>query len=276
MKSLLSLSGINFSYSDKNKKSINGNNFELTNISLDIGESDFISIIGKNGSGKSTLVKLIAKILSGYSGNIFYQNTEIQNIDRKEYSRNISYLPQSTAEFNGDMVVREFLLLGRYAHKQFTDFRFSEEDKNIVTESIKETSITELADKRFNELSGGEKQKVLITLSLVQLDITKSLKGKLLIIDEPLTYLDVRYQFEIFNILKRLKEKNLTIIIIIHDLNLALRFSSKTILINNGMIVKYSDTGNVITEKILKEHFLIESKILNIDKNYFINYLPAI
>ncbi|MEO8664729.1 MAG: ABC transporter ATP-binding protein [Ignavibacteria bacterium] len=274
MNPVLKLDDINFSYNEGKKKPAGKNIFELKNISFEVNEADFISIIGKNGSGKSTLVKLIAKILLGYSGNILYKEKEIHSIDRKEYSRNVSYLPQSTASFNEDLIVREFLLLGRYAHKQFIDFRFSEEDKYVVSESIKETSIDELAEKRFHELSGGEKQKVLITLSLVQLDITKSLEGKLLIIDEPLTYLDVNYQFEIFNILKELREKKLTIMIIIHDLNLALRFSSKTILMNNGEMIKYSDSDKVITEEILKEHFLIESRIHNIDKNYFINYLP--
>ncbi len=275
MKPVLKLSNINFSYSEKNRKTNIEKGFELRNISFDVNEGDFISVIGKNGSGKSTLVKLIAKILLGYTGSIFYKEKEIHSIERKEYSRNVSYLPQSIASFNEDLIVREFLLLGRYAHKQFTDFRFSEEDKNIVNESINETSIAELADKRFYELSGGEKQKVLIKLSLVQLDITKSLDGKILIIDEPLTYLDVNYQFEIFNILKSLREKNLTVIIIIHDLNLALRFSSKTILMNKGEMIKYSDPEKVITEEILKEHFLIESKIHNLDQNYFINFLPV-
>ena len=115
---------------------------------------------------------------------------------------------------------------------------------------------------------------MLITLALVQLDITGDLEGKLLIIDEPMTYLDVNYQFEIFSILKRLREKKLTVMIVIHDLNLALRFTDKTILMNNGEMIKFSETKDVITEEILKEHFLIDSKILNFEKNYFINYLP--
>ncbi|MBK8552790.1 MAG: ABC transporter ATP-binding protein [Ignavibacteria bacterium] len=206
---------------------------------------------------------------------MFDKDNEIHSIDRKEYSRNVSYLPQSAATFNEDLKVKEFLLLGRYAHKQFTDFRFSAEDKNIVEESMNETSITALADKYIHELSGGEKQKVLITLTLVQLDITKSLEGKILIIDEPLTYLDVNYQFEIFDILRRLNDRKLTIVIVIHDLNLALRFSNKTILMNSGEMIKFAHTKDVITEEVLKEHFEIESKIMHFEQNFFINYLPG-
>ncbi|MDQ3020220.1 MAG: ABC transporter ATP-binding protein [Bacteroidota bacterium] len=274
MKKLLELENVNFTYSKRKPQPGVEENFSLKNISFGIDEGDFITIIGKNGSGKSTLVKLISKVLAGYEGNIFYKEKEIHSIERKEFSRDVSYLPQSTSAFNENLIVKEFLLLGRYAHKRFTDFRFSEEDKRIVEESTIETSINALADKHFFELSGGEKQKVLITLSLVQLDITKNLEGKVLIIDEPLTYLDVNYQFEIFNILKRLRGKKLSIIIVIHDLNLALRFSGKTILMDNGLIIKYSKTHDVITEEMLREHFLINSKILNYETNYFINYLP--
>lgn len=275
MNPLLRPDNVNFTYSGRNSKSNPGDNFALRNISFDVEEKDFISVIGKNGSGKSTLVKLFSKILVGYTGSIFYKDNEIHSVDRKEYSRNVSYLPQSTSTFNEDLKVREFLLLGRYAHKQFTDFRFSAEDKNIVEESIKETSIHTLGNKNIYELSGGEKQKVLITLALVQLDITKSLEGKILIIDEPLTYLDVNYQFEIFDILNRLNGRKLTIVIVIHDLNLALRFSNKTILMNSGEIIKFADTTDVITEEVLKEHFEIESKIMHFEQNYFINYLPG-
>ncbi len=275
MNKLLKIKNLNFLYSEKISRNDNINGFALKNISINVDEQDFISVIGKNGSGKSTLVKLISKILVGYTGEIIYRENEIHSIDRKEYSRNIAYLPQSTATLNEDLKVKEFLLLGRYAHKNFTDFRFSAEDKRIVEESIKETSIEKLAGKHFHELSGGEKQKVLITLSLVQLDITGSLEGKILIVDEPLTYLDVNHQFEIFNILNKLNERKLTIMIVIHDLNLALRFSNKTILMNDGVMIKYSDTKDVITEEILKEHFEIESKILHFEQNYFINYLPG-
>ena len=274
MNHILQLNELSFTYSDKKELKQIENNFELKDISFKIDRGDFVSVIGTNGSGKSTLVKLISKILNGYSGNIFFNGNEIRTIDRKEFTRNVSYLPQTASAFNEDLKVSEFLLLGRYAHKQFTDFRFSKDDKRIVNESMKETSVTDLSGKFIHKLSGGEKQKVLITLALVQLDITASLEGKLLIIDEPMTYLDVNYQFEIFSILKRLREKKLTVIIVIHDLNLALRFSNRTVLINNGKLIKYDLTGKVITEEILKEHFLIDSKIINFEKNFFINYLP--
>lgn len=274
MKYLLELKDVDFSYSNKNTNGKLVPDFALRNISFGVNEGDFISIIGTNGSGKSTLVKLISKILVGYKGNILYNEKEIHSIERKEYSRLVSYIPQSSGMLNEDLTVNEFLLYGRYAHKGFMDFKYTDEDRSVVNAGVKETGIEELTDKQLHRLSGGEKQKVLITLALVQLDITKSLNEKMLIIDEPLTYLDVNHQFEIFNILEKLKNKNLTVIIVIHDLNLALRFSGKTILINNGVMIKYGDTKSVITEEMLKEHFLIDSKIHNYEKNFFINYFP--
>ena len=125
-----------------------------------------------------------------------------------------------------------------------------------------------------NTLSGGERQKVLLTLSLVQLGTADDLTGKLLIADEPLTHLDINHQIEIMKILKTLNEKGLTIIIVLHDLNLALKYTYKAMLISGGKVVKFSETEKVITEEMLKEHFFIDSKILNYEKNFFINYLP--
>ena len=273
---LISIKDLNFTYSEtKSNSSVNQNtdSFVLKNISLDISKGDFVSVIGKNGSGKSTLVKLIAGIIGGYTGQINIDSEDINSIVRKDLSKKLSYLPQSTVTFNDNLIVKDFLLLGRYAYKKFSDFRYIPEDLKIVNESIEVTSIGELAGKYFHELSGGERQKVLLTLSLVQLDISGSLKGKILIIDEPLTYLDVTYQFEIFNIIKKLRENGLTVLIVIHDLNLALRFTDKTVLMNNGEIIKYDESKNVITEDILREHFKIESEILKFEKNYFVNYL---
>lgn len=273
---LISIKNLNFTYAEAKSGSAdlhNNDSFILKNISLDICEGDFVSVIGKNGSGKSTLVKIISGILGGYTGQISISGKNIHSILRKDLSKKLSYLPQSTVTFNENLIVRDFLLLGRYAYKKFSDFRYNPEDIRIVNESIKVTSTEELAGKYFHELSGGERQKVLLTLSLVQLNISEDLKDKILIIDEPLTYLDVTYQFEIFNIIKNLRDKGLTVIIVIHDLNLALRFTDKTILMNNGAIIKYDESKNVITEDILREHFKIESEILRFEKNYFVNYL---
>jgi iron complex transport system ATP-binding protein len=249
------------------------NNFSLKDINLSIENNDFISIIGRNGSGKSTFVKIISRIYKGYQGTINYSGKDIREIENKEFSRQVSYLPQSGIQISEEMTVFELLLLARYPYKKFGDFIFSDKDKMIVEESIRFTQADKFRNKYFHKLSGGEKQKILITLALVQLDITSSLEKKVLIIDEPLTYLDVNYQLEIFSILNKLnKDNNLTIIIITHDLNLALKYTSKTLLLEGGEIISFDETGKVITEEILKKHFLINSKIVKLEDEFHINY----
>lgn len=262
---LIEISNLNFSYSE--------NNFSLRDINLLVEKNDFISIIGRNGSGKSTLVKIISRIYKGFEGCILLSGKDIKEINGKEFSRQVSYLPQSGILINDEMTVFDLLLLARYPYKKFGDFVFSDKDKNVVEESLKFTRAENFHNKYYHKLSGGERQKILITLALVQLDITSPLENKVLIIDEPLTYLDVNYQLEIFSILNKLnKENNLTIIIITHDLNLALKYTSKTLLLEGGEIISYDNTGKVITEEILKKHFLINSKIVKFEEEYHINY----
>jgi len=262
---LIEINNLSFSYG--------GNNFGLQDINFSAEKNDFISIIGRNGSGKSTLVKLISRIYKGYKGSITLSGRDIKSIHDKEFARQVSYLPQTGILISDEMTVFELLLLARYPYKKFSDFSFSSTDKKVVEESTKATRIEEYSEKYFHKLSGGEKQKVLITLALVQLDITSPLEGKVLIIDEPLTYLDVNYQMEIFSILNKLnKEKNLTIIIITHDLNLALKYTNKSLLLESGRVISYEETKNVINEEILKKHFLINSKIVKFEDEFHINY----
>ena len=271
MTEFLKINGINYSYGNDK---INSGSFCLKNICAEISEGDFTAVIGKNGSGKSTLIRLLAGINSPDSGNIVFRGKNFLSYGKKELAGMISYLPQSNDLMHFDSDVKDFLLLGRYPYKNFTDFRYSSADRDIVMESVKITGAEDLLNKKMNELSGGQRQKALLTLSLVQLGTENDMKGKLLIADEPLTHLDINHQIEIMNLLKKLNENNLTVITVIHDLNLALKYSNRSILLRQGEIVKITDTKDVITEEMIKEHFFIDSKILNYEKNFFINYLP--
>ena len=271
MTEFLKISGLNYSYGNDE---ITSGSFCLKNINAEITGNDFTAVIGKNGSGKSTLIRILAGINLPDSGDINFRGKNILSYGKKELAGMISYLPQSNDLMHFDSEVKDFLMLGRFPYKSFSDFRYSSHDKEIVMNSVKITGIEDLLIKKMNELSGGQRQKVLLTLSLVQLGTIDDMKGKLLIADEPLTHLDINHQIEIMNLLKQLNENNLTVIIVIHDLNLALKYSNKSILLRQGEIVKFTDTKEVITEGMIKEHFFIDSKILNYEKNFFINYLP--
>jgi iron complex transport system ATP-binding protein len=255
MEQLLEIKDLSFSFGDK---------FSLNNITFTVNEGSFLSVIGRNGSGKSTLIKIISGILTGYSGMVKYKNRDISSMERKEFARSVSYLPQHINLFNEDLKVYEFLLLGRYPYKSFSDFSYNESDHNITGYAINFTGVEKFTDKKLNELSGGERQKVFLTLSFVQLDLTGSLKGKVLIIDEPITYLDINHQYEIFNLLKKLNtEKGLTVVTVVHDLNLAYKYTDYCILIADGAIADAGAPPDVITKSSLNKYFLINSEIEN-------------
>jgi iron complex transport system ATP-binding protein len=262
-KELLKVEDLCFSYGK--------DNFVLNNININVLQNDFLSVIGRNGSGKSTFVKLISGIYSHYKGEIFLMGKGINTYTKKDIAKILSYLPQSSLNGSNGLNVFDFLLLGRYAYKRFSDFTFSEYDRNAVKESVEVTGISDFTGKSVNELSGGEKQKVLVTLSLVQLDINSDLSEKILIIDEPLTFLDINFQYEIFSILKKLnEEKKLTIIVVTHNINLAFKYTGKTLLLDRGEMILFDETKKVITEDTIEKYFEIKSKIINYNESYHI------
>ena len=250
-----------------------GYSFELRSINIKITKGSFVSVIGRNGSGKSTLIKLLAKQFGSYSGNIFLEGKNINEYGKREFAQKLAYLPQNVSVVNEGIEVVDLIMLGRYPAKDALEFVNTSEDRKIVHECIEQLGIGEIAFKKFGEISGGQKQKVLIALTLAQLDISSDLHGKVFIVDEPLTFLDVNHQYEVFNLLKAFNKRGLTVISVIHDLNIALKFTDICLLMNNGSVVKLDNTEDVITEEMLREHFLIESRITEFEKNFFINYL---
>jgi iron complex transport system ATP-binding protein len=266
LSNIIDISGLSFSY--------NGSGiFAVSDINTGLKQNDFVSVIGRNGSGKSTLARLICRIINDYTGEVKYFQNDIKNIDLKEYSRIVSYLPQSGLIMEDDMNVYDLLLRARYPYKKLFQYSNSRKDKEVADAGIKFTGIENLKNKFFNKLSGGEKQKVIITFSLVQLDITSDLNKKILIVDEPLTYLDISVQMEVFSLLRKLnEEKGLTIAVITHDLNFALKFTKSSVLMEKGRIIEQGETKDIINEEILKKHFLINSKIVNFNDEFHINY----
>lgn len=247
--------------------------FALRDITIDIAPGEFVSVTGRNGSGKSTLIKLLTGQRSGYTGSIIFDGREISSYERKEIAAKLAYLPQAVQIVNEDVSLVDMALIGCYWRKGTFDFSVTSRERSFAEAALKELGLSELSRERYGELSGGQKQKALIAVALSQLDITSDLKGKTLLVDEPLTFLDVNHQYEVFGILKKLNERGLTVIAIVHDLNIALRFTEKCILMSGGGIVRQGMTKEVITEAMLKEHFLIDSKITEYEEKYFINYL---
>jgi iron complex transport system ATP-binding protein len=210
----------------------------LKNISFNIDSKDFFGIIGKNGSGKTTLLKVLCGLLRPYFGNIFLHEKDVYSFSKKELAKKISFLPQYV-DTNLPFSVFEFIMLGRYPYMNMFKTP-STIDYNLVKENMKNLDMTNFSERKMNELSYGEKQKVLIAQVLVQ-------ETDIIIFDEPTLNLDIGSQSRILQLFKNLNENyNKTIITTLHDLNAAAEFCNKLILLKSGTIYNCG-----IPEKVL-------------------------
>jgi iron complex transport system ATP-binding protein len=224
---ILSAKNVNFSY---NKLPV------LIDISFGLEEGEFLGIVGPNGSGKSTLLRNIDKILHPKNGTIFIQNQNQKDLSREEIAKLIGYVPQNDNNVFSTTVF-EFILMGRKPHIKWME---TKEDKEIVAHMIEKLSLGDFALRDINQLSGGERQKVSIARALVQ-------TPKILLLDEPTANLDLKHQLEVLDLLLETKENGVSIIIAIHDLNLALRYCDKFIILNQGQV--FASGGQEIISK---------------------------
>lgn len=219
----------------------------LKDINLSISPSEFIGIIGPNGAGKSTLLKLIDGIFPDRENRILLNGAPIRSIPRKNLARILAYLPQET-EMTFDFSVREVVRMGRFPYLHGIQI-YSPEDEKVVEECINLLDIGEFRDRGYGELSGGEKQRVLIASALAQ-------EPKILLLDEPTSALDLHHQIGIYQILKGLQtEHDLTVVVVTHDINLASQFCNRMLLMNQGAIVRDGTPNEVLQFKILQEIF---------------------
>ncbi|MDD5449708.1 MAG: ABC transporter ATP-binding protein [Candidatus Omnitrophica bacterium] len=213
------------------------------NFSVDKGE--FIGIIGPNGAGKSTLIKTISRAMRPSAGHVYYDAKDIYKISLNESARSIAVVPQDTLIIF-EFLVKDIVMMGRFPHiKRFK--RETEADFKAVARCLDLTNTGGLAKRLINELSAGERQRVIIAKALAQ-------EPGLLILDEPTSHLDISHQIEIFDLLKRLtKEEGLTIICVLHDLNLAAEYCDRLILMNEGLIREQGAPKEVLTYEIIEE-----------------------
>ncbi|MCK9443218.1 MAG: ABC transporter ATP-binding protein [Tissierellaceae bacterium] len=213
----------------------------IDGVSFEIEKGNLVSLIGPNGSGKSTMIKLLNNLYTPWEGKIFVEGKEINSFRKKELARKIALVPQNSS-INYDFTVEEIVRMGRYPHKKRFQ-REDEEDHEIVEKAMKDTNTYELRDKAVTEISGGELQRVIIAKALAQ-------KPSIILLDEPTSHLDLNHQIEILNLLRKLnKEKNTTIIVAIHDINLATMYSDEIFMLSGGKIVDRGSPEKVITKR---------------------------
>ncbi len=223
------------------------NGLVLHNISLSIEAGEMVGLLGPNGSGKTTLVKLASGILKPDQGEIRLDGSILSQLSRKSIARSVAVVPQQF-HIPFAFTVAEVVMLGRIPFlKAFAGE--SEIDRRAVADTLELVGISELQGRRFDELSGGERQKVILAMALAQ-------QPKLLLLDEPTVHLDIAHQVEILELVRRLNaEQGLTVIAAMHDLNLASLYFDRLILLKEGRISADGAPTQVLTEERIRDVF---------------------
>lgn len=219
----------------------------LEDVSLEIFAGDYLSIIGPNGAGKTTLLKCLMRIHPHFTGQIQLLGQPLVAFSQKELARHLSYVPQSDGRFF-PFSVEEFVLMGRYPHlSPFTAIQ--EKDLKAVRDALDLTNTAYLAQRQLSTLSGGEKQTVFIAAAIAQ-------GSKILLLDEPTTFLDPKHQSEIGKILKKLnRECEMTIISVTHDINQAALHSNRVVVLKNGKLIFSGKAQEIMTNQILHQAY---------------------
>lgn len=223
-------------------------------LDMNIPHEKITSIIGPNGCGKSTVLKAIGRILKPKNGMVYLSGEDIRSLSTKEIAKKMAILPQSPTAPSG-LTVSELVAYGRFPHqKGFGKLR--PEDKKIIHWAITVTKLKEFENREVDTLSGGQRQRVWIAMALAQ-------QTDLILLDEPTTYLDLAHQLEVLKLLYDLnREQHCTIAMVLHDLNLAARFSDYMIAIRGGDIIKHGTPNEVMTADVLRQAFNIEADVV--------------
>jgi iron-chelate-transporting ATPase len=217
----------------------------IHDLSFSVGAGDFIGLLGANGSGKSTIMKLASGILKPSSGSILLWGRALAAVSNRDRAKLISYLPQ-TLDISIPFAVRELVGMGLYP--------YDIPPAMSVDEALDMVGLTDKADARLTDLSGGERRRTFIAMTLLQ-------GAGLLLLDEPLANLDIKYQIELVRLLKKLREvKDISVVMALHDINIALQFE-KVILIKEGNIIGLGRPDDVLSRSMLKQAFDVDIEI---------------
>ena len=223
-----------------------GNKSVLQDVNAKINKGEIVGIIGCNGAGKSTLLKTIRGLLPKQSGEILYFGRKLESFSEKELAREVAYLQQNV-EVGFGYTGKDIVLAGRYPYMKWWKGE-SISDEELALKCMEYTGTKELAERPVNEVSGGQKQRILLAKVLAQ-------QTPILFLDEPTTGLDMVYQEEIFRFSKALAKMGKTILMVVHELNLAAKYCSRIILRGEGTVIGDGRPDNVFTEKILSKSY---------------------
>lgn len=239
-----------------------GKNKVLEGTSFTIEEGKITTIMGANGCGKSTLFNLMTKNLYPRKGNIFLHGKNIQNLGLKDFARRVSIVHQYNSSAD-DITVERLVSFGRTPHMKMMQGH-SDEDEKLIRWAMEVTNVLKYRDREVSRLSGGQRQRVWIAMALAQ-------NTKILFLDEPTTYLDIRYQIEILELVKKLnREYGITIIMVLHDINQAIHFSDRIIGLKDGKVTAQGAPDEVITEDCIRDLYGISLGVTTIEGKKFV------
>lgn len=238
----------------------------LRDVSLEVDTGDFLGILGPNGSGKTTLLKCISGVLEPLRGSIFLEGNRLADLSTMEIARIISVVPQGV-EIGFDFSVAKFVMLGRIPFLK--PFRGeTPRDYSVVEWAMGVTGVTGLAQRSFMALSGGERQRVVVAQALAQ-------QPRLLLLDEPAAHLDISQETEIFNLIRNLnREHGITVLVVLHDLNLAARYCKTLILLKEGSVYTKGLPTEVLTPEKIRQVYHTEVEL--VEKHDHLYIVPAL
>jgi len=229
-----------------------GDRHIVDGLDVTIPPGKMTAIIGANGCGKSTLLRALARLLTPRRGDVLLDDTPIRSLPSKRVARTIALLPQNPAAPEG-IAVGDLVGRGRHPHQKFLA-RLGPHDDAVIARALEATGTTELADRAVDELSGGQRQRVWIAMALAQ-------ETDILLLDEPTTFLDVSHQMEVLDLLTDLNRRGRTIVMVLHDMNLAARYADHIIALNSGRIVAAGIPDVVMTEDTIRGVFDLDALV---------------
>jgi iron complex transport system ATP-binding protein len=229
-----------------------------SSLDLKLDKPEIISIIGPNGSGKSTLLKALSRLLPPAKGSILLDGKDIHQMQPNDVARIMAVLPQSI-QAPSDITVYDLVAYGRSPYQKLFA-QMKNEDKVFILEAIKATGMNTFIHRRLDTLSGGEKQRAWLAMALAQ-------QPQILLLDEPTTYLDIYHQLELMTLVESLhKTMKIAVIMVLHDLNHAARFSNRVIAVKDGKIFADASVERVFTSNTLKELYGVETTVMTVEQ----------
>ncbi len=236
MEPILTLSNVGYCY---------GTKWAVRGVGLGLCPGEILGILGPNGSGKSTLLKIMDGVLPPTEGEIRIRDKSFHKLSRPQLAREVAMVAQEN-HFRFSFTSLEVVLMGRFAHLRRLQFE-GRQDLEIARQSLQATHALDLAERSIHELSGGERQRVLIARALTQ-------EPKVILLDEPTSFLDLKFKREIFRLISKLsQDKGLAVALVTHDIDLASQYCHRLIMLKNGEVYDEGDPETVITESNIKD-----------------------